>query len=157
MRHACEAAVLIERSPEVVWAVVADVTRVGEWSGECRGCAWERGATEAAAGARFRGLNRRGGLRWARRNEIVVADPPSELVWRTVPGGLYPDSVEWRIALDPEGPATRVVLSYRIVRIPRVMEWAISAFFPPHRDRTADLQEDLVRLRALVESSGARS
>ena len=155
MRHTCEAEIVIERPPEAVWAVVADVTRVGEWSGECRGCTWEEDASEPAAGARFRGRNRRGGLRWTRLNEVVVANAPRELVWRTVPSGPYPDSVEWRLTLRPEGGATRVSESYRIVHIPRLMEWMISAFFPPHRDRTSDLQTDLGRLQALVDAENA--
>jgi len=150
LRHTCEAEVVIERAPESVWAVVADVTRVGEWSGECRGCAWENGASGPVVGARFLGRNRRGGLRWSRHNEMLVVDAPHELVWRTVPGGPYLDSVEWRITLRPEGDGTRVTESYRVVHIPKLMEWAISTFFPPHRDRTRDLQEDLERLRALL-------
>lgn len=154
MRHTCQAEVVIERPPEAVWAVVVDVTRVGEWSGECRGCRWVEGASKPVAGARFRGRNRRGGLRWTRLNEVIVADPPRELVWRTVPSGPYPDSVEWRITLRAEGAATRVTESYRIVHVPKLMEWVISAFFPPHRDRTSDLQEDLGRLRALIGAQG---
>lgn len=152
MRHTCEADVVIRRPPEAVWAVVADVTRVGEWSDECLRCTWVEGAAGPVAGARFRGRNRRGGLRWSRLNEIVVADAPRELVWRTVPSGPYPDSVEWRITLCPEGDGTRVTESYRIVHIPKLMEWVITAFFPPHRDRTSDLERDLDRLRALVET-----
>jgi len=155
MRHTCEAEVVIERPPAAVWAVVADVTRVGEWSGECRGCTWEGGVSEPVAGARFRGRNRRGGFRWTRLNEVLVADAPRELVWRTVPSGPYPDSVEWRLTLRPEKEGTRVTESYRIVHMPKLMELVISAFFPPHRDRASDLQEDLGRLRALVLAGDA--
>jgi uncharacterized protein YndB with AHSA1/START domain len=150
MRRTCEAEAVIERPPESVWAVVADVTRVGEWSGECHGCAWEGGASGPVVGARFRGHNRRGRLRWTRLNEIVAADAPRELVWRTLPGILYPDSVQWRLTLRPEDGATRVTESYEIVRMPRVMGWLISTLFPPHRDRTGDLEGDLGRLRDVV-------
>lgn len=152
MRRTCEAEILIDRPPEAVWAVVADVTRVGEWSGECRRAEWVAGAVEPAARARFRGHNRRAGLRWTRLNEVIVAEAPRELVWRTLPSGPYPDSVEWRLALSPEGNGTRVAESYRIVHLPKPMEWLISVFFPPHRDRTRDLQQDLARLRALVDA-----
>jgi len=34
VRRGCEASVDIAAPPSAVWAVVADVTRVGEWSGE---------------------------------------------------------------------------------------------------------------------------
>ena len=134
---------------------MSDVTRVGEWSGECRGCTWEDGASRAAPGVRFRGRNRRSGLRWTRLNEVVVADAPRELVWRTVPSGPYPDSVEWRLTLRADGAGTRVTESYRIVHIPRLMEWLVTAFVPAHRDRREDLQRDLERLRALVVAETA--
>lgn len=130
---------------------MSDVTRVGEWSGECRGCRWEPGFTAAVPGARFRGRNRRGGLRWTRLNEIVVADPPRALVWRTVAAGVYPDSVEWRLTLSEGDSSTRVEESYRILEIPKVMEWVISVAVPGHRDRSPELLGDLGRLKRLVE------
>jgi hypothetical protein len=140
----------------MVWSVVADVTRVGEWSGECRGCSWVGPSTRAEVGARFRGRNRRGGLRWSRLNEISTADVGRALVWRTVPNGPYPDSVEWRVELVAEGSWTRLIESYRITSMPRVMEWAIWLFVPAHRDRTADLARDLARLRDVVLAEPAR-
>jgi uncharacterized protein YndB with AHSA1/START domain len=145
---------MIGRPPEAVWEVVSDVTRVGDWSGECRGCSWVHGASNPVPGARFRGHNRRRGVRWTRMNEIVVADPPNELVWRTTPGFPYPDSVEWRIALRREGESTRVTESFRVLHMPRLMELGVSVLFPPHRDRTHDLERDLVRLRDLVHAEG---
>jgi uncharacterized protein YndB with AHSA1/START domain len=155
LRHTCAAEVLIHQPPDAVWAVVADVTRVGEWSGECRGCTWVDGASGPVAGARFVGRNRRGGLRWRRLNEIVVADAPRLLVWRTVPHGVYRDSVEWRLTLRADQRGTRVTEFYRIDHIPRCMEWAISLFFAPHRDRTRDLRADLERLAAILEDRRA--
>ena len=35
-------------------------------------------------------------------NEVVKADGARELVWRTVPSGTYPDSVEWHLSLAEE-------------------------------------------------------
>jgi polyketide cyclase/dehydrase/lipid transport protein len=151
VRRHCEASELIDAAPEAVWAVVADVTRVGEWSGECRGCAWVAPSDRAAAGARFRGRNRRGGLRWSRVNVVDVADAPRELVWRTVPRFPYPDSVRWRVSIEPEGVGARVSESFDVLRLPRVMEWGISVALPQHNDRTSDLAGDLARLKALVE------
>jgi len=151
MRRECEASLTMAAPPDAVWAVVSDVTRVGEWSGECRGGAWV-GATEAVAGARFRGRNRRGGFRWTRLNEVVRADRPHELVWRTLPSGPYPDSVEWCLRLTAEGPGTRVSQSFRVIKLPRAMEWLIGLMMPAHRDRTQDLVADLERLRAVIEA-----
>ena len=34
-------------------AVVSDVTRIGEWSGECRSCVWVGDVHDPVVGARF--------------------------------------------------------------------------------------------------------
>ncbi len=152
MRRECQASVVIEAGPETVWSVVSDVTRVGEWSGECRGCVWV-GGSDVAPGARFRGHNRRGGIRWTRLNEIVRAEAPNELVWRTVPSGPYLDSVEWRLGIAATAEGCEVTESFRIVKMPKVMEWGIPIVMPAHGDRTQDLADDLDRLKRLVEST----
>ncbi len=152
MRRNCEAEVTVASSPEAVWAVISDVTRVGEWSGECRGCAWVDGADAPKPGARFRGRNRRGGFRWTRLNEVVLADRPHTLVWRTVPRAPYFDSSEWRVSLVEDGPGTRVSESFQVLILPRLMERLLWLAMPAHRDRTADLADDLARLKGVVES-----
>lgn len=45
-----------------VWALVSDVTRIGEFSPETFEAAWTHGATGPAVGARFRGHVRRNGV-----------------------------------------------------------------------------------------------
>ena len=152
MRRNCEADITVAASPEAVWAVISDVTRVGEWSGECRGCVWVDGADAPRPGARFRGRNRRGGLRWSRLNEVVLADSPRGFVWRTVARAPYLDSSEWRVSLVEDGVETRVTESFEVLKIPRLMEWLVWFAMPAHRDRTADLVEDLGRLKVVVES-----
>lgn len=152
MRRECEASVLVDASPNAIWDVVSDVTRVGEWSGECRGCRWEAPAVQAKVGARFRGQNRRGAMRWTRVNQFFTVREPEELVWRTMPGGLYSDSVEWRITLTPEGEGTRVRESLEVIKLSKALEAYIRVVVPAHKDRTSDLADDLQRLKALVES-----
>jgi uncharacterized protein YndB with AHSA1/START domain len=152
MQRSCRASVTIDAPVDEVWAVVSDVTRVGEWSGECRGCDWQDGAGAPVRGARFRGRNRRGGLRWTRLNEVTAAERPRRLAWRTVPRFPYPDSVEWELTLEARPSGTEVRESFDVVKLPKVMEWGIGIVMPAHRDRSADLGEDLTRLKELVES-----
>lgn len=153
MRRRCEASVTMAARPEAVWAVISDVRRVGEWSGECRGCDWVGGADAPVSGARFRGRNRRGGFRWARLNEVVLADRPHRLVWRTVAQAPYLDSTEWQVSLVPDGTGTRVSESFEVLKMSRLMERMLWLAMPAHRDRTADLLADLSRLKAVVEST----
>jgi len=153
MRRECEASVTVAAPAEAVWAVVSDVPRLGEWSGECRACVWVGEDEAPVPGARFRGRNRRSGFRWTRLNEVVLVDEPHELVWRTVPSGPYLDSVEWSLSLAKDAGTTRVSESFQVLSMPRLMEGLLWLAAPGHRDRTTDLVEDLARLKALVESA----
>lgn len=150
---AAEAKVHVDAAPELVWEVVADITRQDRWSSEATRCEWLAPATAAAPGARFRGHNRRGIRRWTRTNEILDLEPVRMLVWQTLPSRLYPDSTEWRIELLAEGSHTVVTESYRITMLARALEIFLYWFNPTHRDRQGDLEQDLSRLKAFVESN----
>jgi len=50
--------------PPLVWSLVSDVTRMGEWSPETHSAAWIKGAAGPAPGAKFRGANRHGKRSW---------------------------------------------------------------------------------------------
>jgi hypothetical protein len=138
-------AVVVAAAPHAVWDVVADLTRVGEWSHECVGAEWLDGASVAVPGARFRGRNRSGLFRWGRICEIVTAEP-GELTWRTVPTVLYPDSTEWTIRLEPAGGGTRIEQSFRVVKAPKLVDRLYATMVPNHRDRDEALAGDLRRL-----------
>jgi hypothetical protein len=153
MKRTCSAETVIDAPAEAIWAVVCDVTRVGEWSGECRGCSWVGEVRVPIPGARFRGANRRAWLRWTRLNEIITVNEPFQLNWRTIPSGPYPDSVEWQIDLVPENGSTRVRESFTVLAMPRLMERLLWVVVPAHRDRTHDLESDLKRLKSLAENS----
>src|SRR5580704_17683494 len=71
-----------------VWAMVADLTRMGEWSPESEGVTWLRGANAAVPGATFRGTNRNGKKKWSTMGEIVDAEPGRLLTFRITAAGL---------------------------------------------------------------------
>lgn len=141
--------VTVDADPDAVWDVVRDVTRVGEWSHECRGAKWLDGATEAVPGARFRGRNRAGIVRWGRVCEVIEASP-RELAWRVVPTVMYPDSTEWRIRLHEAEGGTRIEQTFKVVKGAKLLEPVYATMIPAHRDRTQALVEDLRRLGALA-------
>jgi uncharacterized protein YndB with AHSA1/START domain len=152
MRRSCEASTVIGAPADVVWKVVSDITRIGEWSGECKDCDWIEGADSPVPGARFRGRNRRGSMRWTRLNEVITAEPPQTLTWRTVARFPYLDSTEWQLSLAEDGSATRVTERFDILRLSKAMEGILEVVMPAHRDRSEDLAADLDRLKTLVES-----
>jgi uncharacterized protein YndB with AHSA1/START domain len=54
----------IAATPEQVYRLITDITRMGEWSPECYRCKWLSGSGAAVPGARFRGYNKLGPFRW---------------------------------------------------------------------------------------------
>ncbi|HEX8804859.1 MAG TPA: hemerythrin domain-containing protein, partial [Acidimicrobiales bacterium] len=153
VQKAGQVEVVVDADPDAVWDVVRDVTRVGEWSHECVGAEWLGGATHAVPGARFHGRNRSGIFRWGRVCEIVSAEP-RELVWRTVPTRLYPDSSEWRIGVHAADGGTRIEQSFRVLAAPRFLDPIYATVIPTHRDRTRALADDLRRLGARARDAG---
>jgi hypothetical protein len=142
---------------DAVWNVVTDVTRVGEWSHECRRVEWLDGATDAAPGARFRGTNKAGPWRWSRINEVVVADAPRTFAWRTVPTRRFPDSSDWRIELEEVDDGTRIKQSFQVVRAPALLAVLYAVLVPTHRDRGTGLTDDLRRLGELAAGDEDRT
>jgi uncharacterized protein YndB with AHSA1/START domain len=65
----------IVASPELVYAAISDVTRMGEWSEECHACEWHEGFDGPAVGATFDGHNRHGEREWSTQGKVVEADP----------------------------------------------------------------------------------
>lgn len=137
--------------PEAVWQVLTDVTRVGEWSHECHTATWTDDLTHAAVGARFRGRNHAGPVRWSRPCTINLCNPPSEFGYRTQGGRLMRDSTEWHFALEPEDGGTRITQRYRIRSLAAwadLLGWLI---IPAHHDRRAALERDLECLAAIAD------
>ncbi len=150
--------IVVDAPIDAVWNVVADVTRVGDWSHECRRVEWLDGATNAAPGARFRGTNKAGPWTWSRINEVLVADEPGTFAWRTVPTRRFPDSSEWRIELEAVGGGTRITQSFQVVRAPAVLAALYAIVVPSHRSRSTGLTDDLRRLGELAseDADGGR-
>jgi len=136
-----------------VWGLIADVTRVGEWSVECRSCEWLDGATEAVPGARFRGHNRRNATMWSRTCVVDEVEPRRRFAWHTVPTRLLRDSTAWSFDLRPEGAGVRLTQSMQVLQIPTMYDVLFAAMLPQHRDRTADLEADLFRIKQRVEAT----
>lgn len=144
VQHEGSTSVVVAAGIDEVWDVVRDPTRVGEWSHECVGGAWVGGAVDARPGARFRGRNEQGLIRWGRVSAVVHAEP-YELVWRTVPTRLYPDSTEWAIRLERAGSGTRIEQTFHVVK-GTMLEPLYATIAPAHRDRTDALRRDLERI-----------
>jgi uncharacterized protein YndB with AHSA1/START domain len=65
----------IAAPPELVYAAISDVTRMGEWSEECHSCEWHEDFDGPVVGATFDGHNRNGEQQWTTQGKVVDADP----------------------------------------------------------------------------------
>src|SRR3954471_18312363 len=145
----------VEATPAQVWALLADVTRSGEWSHETQGAEWLDGATAAAPGARFRGRNKNGRTKWSRVCEVLTADAPLVISWRTVPTGVYPDSTRWTYELAPIDGGCRVTQRFEVLKLNPILDRLFYALIPAHRDRSAALAADVHSLGAVARSKSA--
>ena len=95
---------------EQVWALVSDVTRMGEWSPENDGGKWLKGATEARPGAKFRGVNRRGKRTWSTLATVIDAEPGRSFSFRVTAQGLK--VADWAYSFEPTASGCRVTESW---------------------------------------------
>jgi hypothetical protein len=144
----------IDASPETIYDLVADVTRMGDWSPECVSCEWIEGATGPTVGARFRARNRHGLARWSNKPRVIAADRGHEFGFVAVdPFGH--DMTRWIYRMEPAETGTTVTESFEMVRtIPLYIRlydrWVMGV-----KDRKSDLEANmrttLSNLRAAVE------
>lgn len=152
LRHDAQS-VVIDAPAERIYALVSDLTRMGEWSPECRQVEWLDGAAGAVEGARFVGHNRggpRGLLKWSRRGRVVTAEPDREFAFVTEEGGR--EGTEWRYRLESVDGGTRVTESYVVSSIP---VWARIVDVPTNRagELRASLRHTLERLKSAAETT----
>lgn len=95
---------------EDLYALVSDVTRMGEWSPENVGGRWLGGATGPVVGARFSGANRRGWRHWSTTCTVVAAEPGRRFSFEVAFAGV-PVS-RWTYEFQPDGDATIVTESW---------------------------------------------
>ena len=100
----------ISAPPEVVWGLVSDLSRMGEWSPECTGVKW-KGAGGPTVGNRFTGLNQNGKHRWHTGGKIVSARTGEELGWDISFLGFAVSN--WTYHLEPTTTGTKVTESWR--------------------------------------------
>lgn len=148
----------IAASPDHVYELVSDITRMGEWSPECRRCTWTRGASRPEVGARFIARNKgRRGPSWFTMPVVTVAEPGREFAFNRSGPGI--GSYTWRYLLEPIPAGTRLTESYAAERpLPAAMAW-LTQMWVGGSDRDNDLREGmgitLQRIKAAAERASA--
>lgn len=143
--------IIIDAPPELVWALISDVTRMGEWSPETIWCRWLDGTDSPRVGARFRGRNQVGGfMRWSTTARVTGCEPGREFAFTIELRGR--ELTRWRYALAPEGAGTEVTESYEIVHIP-LRARGYRALVDRDAALLRGMDETLRRLKAAAESA----
>ncbi|MFC7495379.1 MULTISPECIES: SRPBCC family protein [unclassified Nocardioides] len=101
-------------APEKVWALVSDVTRIGEFSPETFEAQWIRGATGPAVGAQFKGHVKRNGVGPTYWTLCTVTECEAERTFEFAVGTNTVAVNNWGYRLDPENDGTRVTEYYRL-------------------------------------------
>ena len=125
------ATVEVAATPEQVWALLTDITRAGEWSHETQGGEWLDGATTAVPGARFRGRNQQGRTKWSRVCEVVVADAPRTISWRTVPTRRLPGQHPVDLRVTPTDTGCTITQRFEVLKLGPVVDRIFYAIVPP--------------------------
>lgn len=152
-----EVSVTMAVSPEKVWALVSDVTRIGEFSPETFEAKWSSGATGPAVGARFKGHVKRNGVGpvyWTPCTVTKCVEPSAD-----EPGifefgvGLDTNPINtWGYRLEPSPEGTTVTEYYRLTPV-----WYLRGYWlvlGRLRSRTNErgMRTTLMRMKEVVES-----
>ncbi len=142
----------IAAAPDRVWAMLADVTRMSEWSPETIETRWLRGVDAPAVGAKFQGTNENGSKRWKSVATITALEPMRRFEFRVTAGPLK--VADWVYTIEPSENGCVLTEAWTDRR-----GWfmkRVSPLVTGVRDRAAHnragMTETLQRLAAVAES-----
>jgi uncharacterized protein YndB with AHSA1/START domain len=145
----------IHAPAEQVWAMVSDVTRMGEWSPETEGAEWLGDASGPAPGAKFRGSNRNGKKQWKTVATVVDAEPGRRFSFRVAAGPMK--VAEWGYTFEPTAAGCRVTETWtdQRGRIATTLGKPVSGVADRVAHNQAGMVQTLERLAAAAESAPA--
>ena len=100
----------INTSPEAVYELLTDLSRISEISPECYKSEWEDGSTEPVVGAKFRGYNQNGDMKWDAGCVVVSAEPGRE--WAFEVPAQDGRRTLWRYEIEATDSGCRVTESF---------------------------------------------
>ncbi|MDX6285757.1 MAG: hypothetical protein QOG53_1242 [Frankiales bacterium] len=142
----------IDAPAERVYDLVADLPGMGRWSPENSGGSWLGDATEAGVGARFRGRNHRGPLRWSTTCTVTEAQRGKAIEWTVGFAGI--PIARWRYDFEPTSSGTSVTESFEDRRPAAMKVASVPAMGIRDRDKhnRTGMVETLQRLPAAAET-----
>ena len=147
-----EATTTIAADPVKVYNLVSDLPRMGEWSPENTGGTWVDGAKGPAVGAKFRGNNKRGPLRWSTTVEVTEATPGERLAFDVTYGPISIST--WAYAFEADGEGCRVTETW-VERRPTWMKIAgvpMMAVVDRSKHNQRNMEATLAALKVAAEA-----
>jgi uncharacterized protein YndB with AHSA1/START domain len=142
----------MDASPQRVWELVSDVTRIGSYSPETFEAEWLDGADGPAVGARFRGhvrRNGRGPLYWT--TCTVLESEPARVFAFGVGTADRPLNT-WSYRLEPAGEGADVTESFELRRTAGMhLYWALLGWARGRTNRQG-MRTTLERIKAEAEA-----
>jgi Polyketide cyclase / dehydrase and lipid transport len=159
---------VVTARPEVVWDMVADVTRIGGWSPECIRAAWLGDPGRPHPGARFTGHNRfPNGFEYEVTCVVTLADRPRAFAWVVLDDSGDPacPSALWRYLIDPLPGGSRVRQrfthgpgdSYLRAAAAKAPDQAAEIIAARREMLRANMSATLRAMKAAAESSSGRA
>ena len=102
--------ITIAAEPAAVYDLVADVTRMGEWSPVCTGGVWRDGD-----GSWFTGANVNGELKWETQCRVDVAEPAKEFTFVNCGFSGDIELVRWSYTFAPADGGTEVTERWEVL------------------------------------------
>ncbi len=140
----------IAAPPDVVYGLITDVSRMGEWSPECYRCEWLDGATTAAPGARFRGYNQLGLMKWERTAIVSTAERGREFAFTTISDRTGRQETHWRYTMRPSEAGTLLSEAFQFLWC-SVWNRTTELFIPRGRQVERGIRQTLQRIKAAAE------
>lgn len=141
--------------PEVLYDMVSDPKRTGEWSPICRGGEWKDGGA-GKVGDLFTGHNVKDDVEWTTISEVLVGDHPREFAWLVAPdlGGV----ARWSYIIEPTDYGSRLTETWHV--LPTGRDWLRKnkgPDAPEQRRETAQrgIPETLAAIKRVAENEAA--
>jgi uncharacterized protein YndB with AHSA1/START domain len=146
-----EVSLHVDAPVEKVWALVSDITRIGEFSPETFEARWRRGSTGPEVGAKFKGHVKRNGVGPTYWSACEVTHCVPNKVFEFAVGTDDLTVNNWGYRLEPDGTGTKVTEYFRLE--PSLVMRAYWALLGPLRGRTNErgMRTTLERMKAVLE------
>lgn len=145
----------IQAPADQLWAMISDITRMGEWSPETTTCSWIKGATGPANGAKFKGANENGKKKWSTVCTVINAEPGKAFAFRVDVGLLK--VAEWAYRFEPATAGVGCIVTEtwtdRRSGLVKMLGKPLSGVEDRSVHNKAGMEQTLERLAAAAEAS----